>query len=190
MRRWSSKAAASAPAALLLGAAAAAPFYADGPPPGRTGGFGEATCVECHRGNPVNDAAGRLRLEGLPDAYEMGHTYRLTVTLSRAAMQSAGFQLAVRSRNGRQAGEVGPADDRSALAGPAAAPLRYLQHTRKGTELWVADTARWEFLWQAPAGGSEGGPVVFHLAANAANGDNSPLDDFIFTHEIELLPRP
>jgi hypothetical protein len=125
----------------------------------------------------------------LPAWYEASHTYRLTVLLTRPAMQASGFQLSVRTHDpsGRQAGELGPTDDRTALAAGPSVRAQYLQHSRKGTGLWAADTARWEFLWRVYEGM---GPVVFHIAANAANDDNSPLDDFIYTREIVLNPRP
>jgi hypothetical protein len=162
---------------------------ADGPPPARTGGFNEATCAECHRGNPVNDALGALAIESLPRTYQPARTYRLTVILARPGIQAAGFQLAVRThdRRGRQAGELAPLDDRTAFATAAYAPIQYLQHSRKGAGLTAQDTARWTFLWRAPEGL---GPVVFHIAANAANGDNSPLDDFIYAREFVLSSTP
>lgn len=42
-------------------------------------------------------------------------------------------------------------------------------------------------MWRAPEGL---GSVVFHIAANAANGDDSPLDDFIYTREFVLNSAP
>lgn len=168
--------------------AAAAPRSADGPPPGRTGGFREPTCHECHHQYPLNAAGGTLALSGLPDAYVAGHTYLLTVVLTRPGMQAAGFQLAVRSYDapaGRQAGELSPADDRTAIAAAAAPAPQYLQHTRRGTALTAGDTARWSFLWRAP---DAPGAAVFHLAANAANDDNSELGDVVYT--LERVVRP
>jgi hypothetical protein len=161
-------------------AAAAAPFYADGPPPGRTGGFNEPTCRECHQHNPLNDSAGTLGLDGLPPSYEPNRTYHLTLTLARPGMLVAGFQLAARSHDaeGRQAGFLAPADDRTTVPSATLPALQYLQHTRLGTRLTAPDTARWSFMWRAP---DDLGPVVFSIAANAANEDNSELGDFIYT---------
>ena len=128
-------------------------------------------------------------MESLPRDYQPGRTYRLTVQLTRPGMQVAGFQVAVRThdRPGRQAGDLAPVDDRTAFAAATYAPIQYLQHSRTGAGLTSQDSARWTFAWRAPEGL---GPVVFHIAANAANGDNSPLDDFILTSEFVLKPRP
>ena len=189
MRRSFRNGGAVAAVALVLGSAAAAPFFADGPPPARTGGFNETTCRECHRGNPLNDPAGSLTIDSLPASYEADRTYALTVVLVRPGMLTGGFQLAVRSNDAdaQQAGTLAGVDDRTALVTAAPRSTQYLQHTRTGTGLSAADTARWTFLWRAPRGV---GPVVLHVAANAANDDNSALGDFIYTREFVLLPRP
>lgn len=159
--------------------------HADGPPPAHTGGFGEPTCQQCHTGNALNDSLGRLRVEGQPAAYVANQAYRFSIVLSRPGLAAGGFQLAARTReDGRQAGELTPADERTALV-PGS--VQYIQHTRKGAMRWAADTARWEIVWRAP---SRANAVVFHIAANAAGDDNSPLDDFIYTQEIVLSPRP
>jgi hypothetical protein len=175
---------------VVLVVAVAAPFYADGPPAGRTGGFGEPSCHECHTSEPLNATGGSLRLDSLPAAgYEPGRLYRLQVQLARAGMASAGFELSVRrdepGGKDKQAGLLDAADDRSQLAA-GAAPVQYLEHTRKGTGLVKADTARWLVLWKAP---DQGRPVVFHIAANAANDDNSALGDFIYTTAVRVGPR-
>jgi len=112
----------------------------------------------------------------------------LTVVLTRPKMSAGGFQLSIRGEGlGQQAGELAPADERATIPGPSYAPLQYLQHTRPGAGLTSRDTAQWRFTWRAPEGV---GPVVFHIAANAANGDNSPLDDFIYARAIVLQRKP
>lgn len=166
---------------------AVAPFYAAGPPPAHTGGFQEPSCRECHQGAPLNDAVGSLTIESLPPSYEPNRDYPLTVVLMRPGMLRAGFQLAVRTHDGvgRQAGDLAPTDDRATLHPVSVRPIQYLQHTRAGTTLRTQDTARWSFTWRAPAGRR---PVVFHVAANAANDDDSPFGDFVYTREFVLLP--
>jgi hypothetical protein len=48
----------------------------------------------------------------------------------------------------------------------------------EGSRLVAADTARWILVWAAPAAG---GTVLVHAAGNAADGDDSALDDFVYT---------
>ncbi len=161
--------------------------HADGPPPGHTGGFGEPTCQQCHQGNALNEAPGALTLTGLPKVYRPSHTYELTVVLTRPDMKAGGFQLSVRSEGlGRQAGELAPADDRATIS-PSSALLQYLQQTRPGAGLTSRDTAQWRITWRAPEGV---GPVAFHITGNAANADDSPLDDFIYARAIVLQRKP
>lgn len=162
------------------------PRHADGPPPGRTGGFGESTCSECHRRGPIGDSTGSLTIDSLPASYQPDREYRLTVLLTRPGMMVGGFQLAVRTNDGsaRQAGYLASTDDRSMVVTQWLGPIQYLQHTRTGTALTGSDSARWTFIWRAPDGA---GPVAFHVAANAANDDNSELGDVVYTREF-ILP--
>jgi hypothetical protein len=172
--------------------AAARPFSADGPPPAHTGGFGEPTCRACHHTDPLNAPGGALTIDSLPlEGFTPGRTYQLTVRLSRPGMAIGGFQLSVREdrSNGRDrpAGSLAPVDDHTQLVRLAGSAVPYLQHTRRGTALPQPDTARWVFRWQAPGAQV---PVVFHLVANAANGDNSELDDAIYATVFHLVATP
>ena len=87
--------------------------YAEGAPPGFSGGFKEESCHACHFHAEPNTPPGRLMIEGVPARFELGHRYVLTITLTRDDMKRAGFQLAARFRDsGAQAGTlaVGPDD--------------------------------------------------------------------------------
>lgn len=172
---------------LALAVVAVAPFHADGPPPGRTGGFNEASCHECHTSGPLNDSLGSLRIDALPASYAANREYRLALVLTRPGMLAGGFQLAIRTndRHALQAGYLTPADDRTAFSTASFRPIQYLQHSRKGATLTETDTARWTFTWRAPAGV---GAVVIHVAGNAANDDNSPFGDAIYTRAFVLPP--
>ncbi|MBW3660257.1 MAG: hypothetical protein KY397_01310 [Gemmatimonadetes bacterium] len=188
MRRGA-RSALAAPAALLLPVVADA--YLDGPPPGRTGGFGEPTCRECHFDGPVEDPSLGLEVRGAPARWEPGAEYRLEVVLARPGLAAAGFQLAARfaagDRAGRQAGTLAALDDRVAVIDSGG--IRYAQHTAAGTRPTEPDTARWPFVWTAPP--SSGAAVAFHAAANAADGDASELGDVIGTIErVSARPCP
>ena len=153
-------------------------FYRDGPPPAHTGGFGEPTCRACHADNHLNDPAGSLSITGVPAVYVPGDTLRLTVFLRRAGMRRAGFQLSARFPDGRQAGAFRVTDSTATVTG-AATDVGYVHHTRAGSRLSRADTAQWTLEWTAPRGTNDA--VEFHVAANAANDDNSEFGDFIYT---------
>ncbi|MEW5927350.1 MAG: choice-of-anchor V domain-containing protein [Gemmatimonadota bacterium] len=157
--------------------------FPDHPPVAHTGGFGEPTCAKCHAGRAPNAPGGTLALEGVPDAFEAGKRYRLVVALARPEMASGGFQLAARCGDGRQAGELSPGDAaRVAVAADARSGVRYAHQTADGAEPAEPGRAAWTVEWTAPAQGCP--EVRFDAAANAANGDQSALGDYVYTRSL------
>lgn len=166
-------------------AAVPSPPHAKAPPAGFTGGFGEGTCAFCHIGNDVNAYDGYVRLEGLPDTYEPGGEYVLTVELSAAETSVAGFQLtarfAERPDRGDDAGTLKPVDGRTMVSDSLG--VSYLHQSEAGSATHDPDGARWSFAWSAP---TAAGPVAIHVAANSGNGDESPLGDLIYTTSVTV----
>ena len=179
---------AAAPAAEHGGSVRVA--HQEGPPPGHTGGFGEPTCAACHEDSPVNAPGGSVRIEGIPARFESGASYVLTVVLESEDMVHAGFQLSARFAEGRlrggSAGAMAALDGRVAVVSPPSAGVRYAQHSLAGSQPGDPVLATWMVQWTAPEGVL---PVVFHAAANSANGDNSPLGDLVYAHEARAIPR-
>lgn len=162
--------------------------HLEGPPPGHTGGFGEPTCQACHIGLPLNEPGSTLTVEGLPERYRPGETYTVTVRLESPDMAVAGFQAAFRRaegpERGRSAGSARATGDRVAVV-PDSTGTVYIQHTRAGART-DGGVVEWRFEWTAPEGGR---PVGFHVAANSGGGDNSPLEDLIYTRALLLTPE-
>jgi hypothetical protein len=180
--------------AALIGCAALALYlaprvsgYMDGAPAGFSGGFGEESCHACHFHNALDSGPGRAALAGIPERFEPDETYLVTVTLTRPEMKLGGFQLTARFKDGgAQAGTLSPApgeEDRVGIVAQDA--VQYASQRRKGTALTEANTAAWRLMWTAPRAD---GPVVFHVAANAANGDETAEGDFVHTHSVESTP--
>lgn len=176
---------AAAPAVLAGAALLAQGRYVTGPPPGHTGGFGEPTCYACHYDAEPNTGPGSLALHGLEAGYEPGATRRITIELASPGMRRGGFELAARFATGpaagQQAGTLRALDERAAITDSAG--VQYAHHVEAGIDLVAPDTARWVLEWTAP---EEGGDVVFHIAANAANDDLSPFGDLIFTDSVRV----
>lgn len=170
-----------------LGALLSAPLiifgtlYLDLPPPAHTGGFGEPTCHVCHSDLPLNAPGGTLELLGVPSGYSPGHNYTLTILLSKQEMMRGGFQLSARFLNGKNAGKQAGAfsglNDKIKLIPES--NLLYLHHSVEGAELTAPDSVRWDFEWNSPENDSS--TVVFHIAANAANWNDSESGDYIYT---------
>lgn len=158
-------------------------LHAEGPPPGHTGGFGEPTCVACHNAFPLNPEEGRLALDGLPGVVDPGERYALTVTLDVEGTVLAGFQLSARTPDGAQAGRFESPDPRVAVTTPEAGRVEYAHTTLEGSRSVQGDRATWTVLWEAPR---NPGTVVFNLASNSADGDNSPFGDLVFALERRI----
>jgi hypothetical protein len=160
--------------ALLVTAARAA--YDARPPLAHTGGFGEPSCRECHFDGPTRPADA-LSLGGLPDRYQPGRVYSLEVAIRDTTARVGGFQLSARVAQGphagSQAGTLCAVGVRVEVATDSVTGVQYASHARAAP----ADSLRWTLTWQAPA--EEVGAVIFHVAANSANDDDSMLGDVI-----------
>ena len=161
--------------------------HIEGPPPGHTGGFGEPTCAACHFGAPLNEPGSALEVAGLDGGYRPGQRHPVTVRFESFDMLAAGFQGSFRfadgERRGAGAGEVRPLDDRVTVV-RGENGTEYVQHTRAGSTP-TDGVAEWTFEWRAP---ETDAPVVLHLAANSGGGDDSPLDDLVYTLSITIPP--
>jgi hypothetical protein len=180
----------SASAALVLFASYAAPrasAYAEAAPPGFSGGFGEQSCHACHFHAAVNAAPGRVTIAGVPDRFAPGRRYPLTATLSRPGMKLAGLQLTARFKDGgAQAGALAPDEgEQDRVRVDVQSGVQYFNQRRRGTSLTSSDTASWKLIWTAPA---SGGAVVFHVATNAADGDETVEGDYVHTAAVESAP--
>jgi hypothetical protein len=159
--------------------------YAEGAPPGFSGGFKEESCHACHFHAPPNAPGGTLSIEGVPEKFTSGERYTLTVTLTRSGMKRAGFQLAARFSDGAQAGALAPgAADAARVEVESAGGVQYAGQKLPGASV-SAETAKWTIEWTAPA---KGGPVIIHVAANASDGNESADGDFVYTAAAESAP--
>ena len=160
-------------------------------PPAHTGGFGEPDCTACHFDVVAERGSNNLVLEGLPEVYEAGKTYDLTVRLADADMRIAGFLLSARAAGtmhcGSPAGSLEPVDARTEKVLHGLPPVEYLRSVDSTLKPHSVPTAIWKLKWTAPDYTDT--YVAFHLTANAGNGDGSPLGDQIYSLEIILSPK-
>jgi hypothetical protein len=149
-----------------------------GPTPGYTGAPGELTCRSCHTSFPLDDGAGELAIEGAPATYEPGASYTLTVRLARPDRTRWGFQLVALVDSLDQAGSF-------SLLEPSRTQLKtddgkiYVEHRTAGTAAGTTGGTSWRVEWRAPEAGA--GTVTFYAAGNAANGNEQPTGDNIYT---------
>ena len=166
-------------AASIGGATAPAAAYADGAPPGFTGGFGEQACDACHFEAAINTKPGQLTITGVPERFVGGERYPLTITLSRPGMAMGGFQFAARMEDGgAQAGSLEPGPGEEKRVTIEKGSVQYVNQRLAGTTLIEPGTAKWTLTWTAP---TMTGAVVFHVAANAADKDEAARGDYVYT---------
>lgn len=161
-------------------------LHVEAPPVGHTGGFGEPTCVTCHIGDAENAYGGSVAILGLPAEYESGGVYALNVVLRAEETTVAGFQLSARFAEGEgaggSAGEFSPVSPRVELS-VGENGVVYAHQNAAGSAAPTPDGSNWLVQWTAPESDS---PVVFHVAANSGNGDNSPLSDLVYRAEVRV----
>lgn len=158
--------------------------FPGGAQPGVSGGFGEQSCTSCHNSFELNAGRagelGDIVLSGLPKVYEPGTSYTVKVAVSHVEGRGAwGFQLAVRTSGGQQAGALKPIDERTQVLTLAA--VEYIGHTARGHM-----EPEFEMSWTAPP--EPIGDIVVNVAANAADGDTSPAGDYIYTTSVTIAP--
>jgi hypothetical protein len=156
--------------------------FSAGPLPQLTGGFGEKTCVLCHNSYDLNvgrTIGGVFYILGAPKKYTGGTSYPLTVVIGQPGQSRWGFELSVRHRaSGTQAGRLVPVDDMTQVKTEGG--IEYIEHTSVGNREHSMDgPVEFHFNWVAPD--SNGGPVQFNAAGNAANGNGNPSGDYIYT---------
>lgn len=163
--------------------------YAEGAPPGFSGGFKEESCHACHFHEPLNSGPGRVTIEGVPATFAAGRRYALTVVVTRTGMKRGGFQFAARFKSdGAQAGTLAAAaPDTTRVKVESQSGVQYAGQNVAGAPVGAGDSTRWAVEWTAP---DRKDVVVFHVAANSADGNDSADGDFIYTTSAESLPPP
>jgi hypothetical protein len=160
-------------AAFSLNAARAFP---DGAPWGAANPAAEQHCASCHfDADPVRDSAA-LVIDGLPPEPQPGGIYPLRIVFRDPGMVTAGFQLIAHAGN-VQAGTFASSDDEIEFIGAA---------IRSTAPLNDDEGVSWAVEWRAP--GEVASPIVFYVAASAANDDGSPFGDTIHYRSYRL-PR-
>ena len=159
---------------------------------------GESSCARsgCHDNNPANSGPGgvSMMINGGPAAaflYTPGETVPVTIRVADPSAARWGFQLSTRPPDGcTQAGTLAPANgDVSILSNPgmfspcAQSTIDFAVHT---TAKFGANEATFTLNWTAP--NSDIGPIVFAAAGNAANGNNLPTGDNIYTIQETVQP--
>ncbi len=163
-------------------------LYSDAPPNGHTGGFAEPTCHRCHFDRELNDPRGAIEIRGIPASFLHGKTYDVHIVLEHPELRLGGFQVSARfgekTRLGRQAGQWSATDMHTVRVSTDSTDVEFVTHAKPSGS---PGRAVWQLSWRAPI---EGERVLFHVAGNASNDDNSEFGDFIMLGLRETTANP
>ncbi len=172
-------------ALVLVGDDKMASASASGPSPSHTNAPGESSCINCHGDFELNSGPGSVVISGIPSNYLPGQEVAITVTTSQEDAVVYGFQMTAIDSQGSAVGTFTlPVEDPArmqVLPGIVEGNERlYVEHTIAG--LFTPGqfgSNSWTFKWTAPA--ARVGKIGFYAAGNAANSDESPSGDYIYT---------
>ena len=148
--------------------------FPDGAPWGAANPASEQNCATCHFGSdPVHDSEA-LVIDGLPRPPVSGTAYDLEIIFEDPDTVIAGFQLIAMIED-RQAG----------IFGSSAADVEFIGAAIRSTApVLYNERVSWIVEWRAPA--VVASPIVFYVAASAANDDESPFGDTIHFRSYKL----
>lgn len=159
---------------------------------GAVGSPGEGTCWNgCHNSFALNSGAGsiELRTGTTNNEYVPGQTYSMTFKVAYPGRSLFGMGLEALNSVNTNAGSLVITDAArtriltSNLAGSVG--RNSVTHTLNGGT--SADSMLFNFNWVAPAAGT--GNVTFYFCGNAANGNATSLDDYIYQGTTVLTER-
>jgi hypothetical protein len=168
---------------VILLTAATAYAYVTGPDARYTNAPGDiGNCVNCHDTfHEANVGPGSVRIDDVPAVYEPGDQYTLRVAVQQGGRQRFGFQLTAIDKDGDRVGTLAPVSGDSQINPVTGEGDRqYLNHSQAGTLPTSSGTRFWQVRWTAPA--TDKGTVRFYVAGNAANGDGTNQNDYIYTN--------
>ncbi|NOQ53594.1 MAG: hypothetical protein GQ558_03190 [Thermoplasmata archaeon] len=150
----------------------------------KTGAPGEETCQQCHDDYALNSGNGYIALTGLPERYEPGKAYVLTVTVYFPDMTRFGFEItAVAETSGESAGSFACVDAAQTMVSG-----KYIKSSRNGLMCDVTGMKSWQIQWNSPSKADSA--VTFYGAGAACDNDNDEGDDWVYTCMMTLSPAP
>ena len=167
--------------------------WSRGPKAYRTGAPGDKTCNanNCHNSFGLNSGTATFSINA-PAVYVPGQTIRIKVSFSNTTGIRHGFEMtAVDDATGKRVGtfkrknkldkttQVIPPGDLRGLK--IADKGTYIEHTLAGTK-----QTSWKVRWKAPIGAES---ITFYATGNDANGDKSPLNDFIYLARRNIIAQ-
>ena len=148
--------------------------YPDGAPWGAANPAAEQNCASCHFDDKPVHESRVLKIKGLPGRPEPGELYKLEIIFEDPDTVIAGFQLIAQAADSH-AGTFISSDAEVEAIGAA---------IRSTVPISNDERVAWAVGWRAPEVIVL--PILFHVAASAANDDASPFGDTVHFRSYKL----
>ncbi len=165
-----------------------------GPPSGKSGAPGDATCQQsgCHSTYSLNSGSNRsdinISTTMIGGEYAQDSTYQVTVSFDPPSISRAGFEITALGNFTAGSSSVGNFTSTSSNTQTIMGSGReYVAHTSSGSAV-TGNSVNWTFDWKAPS--SNQGDVRFYLALNEANNDGFNSNDYIYTKTLTVQHHP
>jgi len=119
-------------------------------------------------------------ISGNPTSYVEGQTYTITITVDDPLASCYGFQIGVIDDTNQDGAGTFAVGMGSGIVIESVTTREYVEHNA------LSSTGVWTFDWTAPS--SNVGDITFYTSAVAGQCNNDPLDDAVYTSELNLSP--
>lgn len=150
----------------------------------RTGAPGEGTCADCHKSYALNTGDGYVMVAGLPEQYEPGKSYTLTVSVYSPGMIRYCFEMVIMPDDDEQpTGSFVCLDTtETKISG------QYIKTTMNGFLGATEYCKSWNVQWNSPSKAEY--PVTFYCVGMGSDCDNDENGDRTYTCMMKVHPAP
>lgn len=147
---------------------------------------GDGTCRDCHSSYGLNAGDGYIKLTGLPEKYECGKAYILTVTVYSPDKSQFCFVMTAEAEDdGYPAGTFSCIDStETCIKGNG----EYIETTKMGCMGGVNSMKTWQIQWNSPSMAESA--ITFYGCGLGGDGGGNKGGDCVYTCKMSIYPAP
>lgn len=152
----------------------------------KTGAPGEGTCRDCHNSYGLNTGGGNIMVMGIPEMYDPGMTYTLTVSVYDPGMSQFCFELTtVAEEDEAPAGSFSCIDStETCIRGGG----KSIKTTKMGCMGATDYTKTWDVRWSSPSKAEC--PITFYGCGLGGDANGNKGGDRVYTCKMTTYPAP
>ncbi len=155
-------------------------------PDSRTGAPGEGTCRDCHSSYGLNTGSGNIMVMGIPEMYDPGTAYTLTVRVYSPDRSQFCFELTAVADDGTSsAGSFSCLDStQTCVVGGG----KYIKTTKMGCMDATDYTKTWDVQWSSPSKAESA--ITFYGCGLGGDAEGNKGGDHVYTCKMTTYPAP